>query len=129
MINLLSIYNDYTHEGFKFSQNFVNFVTTNEVHDLEPWWFFCREEKFVNFWCAKIKELYPNRNLVPFANWIYTDDIACFDGDDKSGDPKVYYVHAFASSGWEDRGSVENFDKWLKLAQEESAQYKADRAE
>ena len=66
---------------------------------------------------------------VPFAHWYCSDDIACFDGADTSGNPKVYFVHAFASSGWEDRGDVDNFDEWLKIAQKDSEEYKKERKE
>lgn len=116
-------------ENFYFPSSFLDMVKMDQVLDLDPWWFLYEFENVAKQWLSEIKKQYPDRNLVPFAKISYSDDIACFDGDDKSGDPKVYYVHAFASPGWEDRGSVENFDKWLKLAQEESAQYKADRAE
>lgn len=116
-------------ENFHFPSSFLDMVKMDQVLDLDPWWFLYEFENAAKQWLSEIKKQYPDRHLVPFAKISYSDDIACFDGDDKSGDPRVYYVHAFASLGWEDRGSVENFDKWLKLAQEESAQYKADRAE
>ncbi|WP_415045833.1 hypothetical protein [Cedecea neteri] len=61
---------------------------------------------------------------MPFANWRYSGDIVCFDGADTSGEPTVYYVHAFASVGWEGRGYADTFDEWLKVAHYESALYK-----
>lgn len=115
--------------GFCFPASFLDMVHRDFVLDLEPWWFLYEFEDFAKQWLLEIERLYPNRSLVPFAKVSYSDDIACFDGNDKSGNPKVYYVHAFASPGWEDRGCVGSFDEWLKLAKEESAQYKAERAE
>jgi len=76
-----------------------------------------------------VKGKYPTRKLIPFAKLNYSDDIVCFDGADTSEDPKIYYVHAFASAGWEDRGYTDNFSGWLKMARLESARYKAERAE
>ncbi|WP_313681907.1 hypothetical protein [Pantoea sp.] len=59
----------------------------------------------------------------------YTDDIVCFDGECTSGEAKIYYVHAFSSAGWEDRGYVDSFTEWLKIARLESARQKAEQAE
>jgi hypothetical protein len=67
--------------------------------------------------------------LFPFAKVNCPDNIVCFDGEDTSGDPKVYYIHAFASPGWEDRGYADNFTEWLKMARLESARYKAEQAD
>ncbi|MCR1000739.1 SMI1/KNR4 family protein [Serratia rubidaea] len=115
--------------GFKYPLSFLEIVSKEDVLDLDPWWFLYEFEDFAKQWLFEIKKQYPTRQLVPFAKTSYSDDIVCFDGSDESGEPKVFFVHAFASPGWEDRGSVSNFDEWLKIAKEESAQYKADRAE
>ena len=57
----------------------------------------------------------------------YSDDIACFDASiDSADDPIVFYVHAFASPGWEDRGSVANFNEWLKQALQEAKAYQSE---
>lgn len=116
-------------EGFKYPLSFLEIVSKKDVLDLDPWWFLYEFEDFAKQWLFEIKKQYPTRKLVPFAKASNTDDIVCFDGSDESGNPKVYFIHTFASPGWEDRGSVYNFDEWLKQAKEESAQYKAERAE
>ena len=77
-------------------------------------------------WLEEISNQYPSRKLVPFAKINYSDDIACFDASVNSNDPIVHYVHSYASPGWEDRGSVKNFDEWLKLALKDSEIYKND---
>lgn len=115
--------------GFIYPQLFLNMVSATPVIDLEPWWFICEFKESAEYWFSEIKKQYPEKCLIPFAKYSHTDDIACFDGSDTSGDPKVYYIHAFASPGWEERGSVANFNEWFKLAQEESARYKIERAE
>lgn len=122
-------YQKYLYSGFSFPETFNNYVSQSELEDIEPWWLFCRASNYVDFWCKKVRELYPERKLIPFANWRYSDDIVCFDGEDTSGNPKVYYVHAFASAGWEDRGYTDNFTEWLKMARIESARNKEERAE
>lgn len=67
-------------------------------------------------WIKTLREAYPDRSLVPFAKYSYTDDIACFEADSASSDPVVHYIHAFTTPGWEDRGHVKNFSEWLHLA-------------
>lgn len=116
-------------EGFRYPVAYMEIMDMNIIPDLEPWSFICEFQESSSFWMQEIKERYPDRKLVPFAKVNYSDDIACFDGSDTSGDPKVYYVHAFASSGWEDRGYTDNFTEWLKMARLESASYKAEQAE
>jgi hypothetical protein len=76
-----------------------------------------------------LQEQFPYRTLVPFAKTGASDDVACFDGTDTSGDPKVLLIHTFCSPGWEDRGSVDNFDEWLKAVEEKSRQFKLEREE
>ena len=129
MIDRVMMYRNFLYPGFSFPDSFVNYVSKMELDDIEPWWFFCHASNYVYFWCEKIRDIYPERKLIPFANWRYSDDIVCFDGADISGDPKVYYIHAFASSGWEDRGYTDNFDEWLKIARLESAHHKSELAE
>jgi len=127
MVNRYFFYEKHLPVGFKFSKEFIDVITQDILPDIELWWFFCTSEKYVDYWCDKIKKLYPDRLLIPFSNWRYSDDIVCFEGADTSGNPKVYYVHAFASPGWEDRGGVSNFEEWLELAQEESLRYKKSK--
>lgn len=115
--------------GFVYPPAFLEFFSKKEVPDLDPWWFLYEFEELSKEWFFLLKKQYPARELVPFAKASTNDDIACFDGSNKSGDPKIFIIHSFASSGWEDRGSVKDFNDWLILAKEESAQYKADRAE
>lgn len=120
-------YHNYLYSGFAFPESFINYVSKENLEDIDPWWLLCHTQSSVDFWCQKVKELYPERKLIPFANWLYSDDIACFDGADISGDPKVYYVHAFASAGWEDRGYVANFDEWLKSARLDATRHQDDQ--
>ncbi|GAB2932755.1 SMI1/KNR4 family protein [Hafnia psychrotolerans] len=129
MTNRAGMYKVYLSPGFSLPESFIDYVSGAELEDIESWWLFCCAQNYVDFWCDKIRKLYPERNLIPFANWRHSDDIVCFDGEDTSGDPKVYYVHAFASAGWEDKGYTDNFEEWLKMARLESARHKAERAE
>ena len=114
-------------DGFEYPESYIEIMSRDFILDIEPWFFICEFKNSALFWMSEIKQLYPTRKLIPFAKVNYSDDIACFDGEDSSGNPKVYYIHAFASSGWEDRGFAENFDEWLEIACLESAHYKEDQ--
>ncbi len=115
-------------KGFNYPESYIEIMSLDVIPDIEPWFFICEFQESSSFWMNEVKEKYPTRKLVPFAKIDHSDDIACFDGTDISGDPKVYYVHAFADAGWEDRGYTDNFDKWLKTVYIESAEFKAERA-
>lgn len=116
-------------DDFKYPDAYIDIMSLKVIPDLEPWSFICEFKESASFWMSEMKKQYPTRKLVPFAKLNYSDDIACFDGEDISGDPKVYYVHAFASAGWEDRVYTDSFAEWLKMARLESASYKAEQAE
>lgn len=111
-------------QNFSFPQSYIDFVSQEDMPYLEPWSFLCKYEKSAKFWIDEIAKQYPSRKLVPIAKAGSSDDFACFDGSDPSGNPKVFYVHTFASPGWEDHGEIENFDAWLERTKIESTQYK-----
>lgn len=129
MTDVLAMYGKYLYPNFSLPESFINYVAVEQKEDIEPWWFFYCAQNYVDFWCKKIKELYPDRKLIPFANLRYSDDIVCFDGEDTTEEQKIYYIHAFASAGWEGRGHVDSFTEWLIIAKCESARYKAEQAE
>lgn len=114
------------HPYFQLPNSFIEFCETDLSDDISPWWFLHKEEGVFEAWLEEISNQYPSRKLVPFAKINYSDDIACFDASVNSNDPIVHYVHSYASPGWEDRGSVKNFDEWLKLALKDSEIYKND---
>jgi hypothetical protein len=111
--------------GFQFPQSFLAHVASLATLDVSPWQFLFRSQKDADGRMLAVKRLYPTRSLVPFAHWDGSDDVACFDGDDRSGDPAVHLVHFYATAGWEDRGQVGSFDEWLKVAEQQSADFRA----
>jgi len=114
---------------FKYPASFLNYCATAKNDSLEPWYIFEDAEEAMD-WLETVREWYPTRNLIPFArDDVSGDDIACFDGADVAGDPKVHFVHTFASAGWEDRGNVPNFAAWLVEAGKSHAAYLAQLAE
>lgn len=102
--------------AFRFPPEFASWVQQGGSTELS-WWDTLDLEKR-EIWLGILRKWYPKRSLVPFAKFLASDDVACFDGADTSGNPIVHLVHSFADSGWEDRGSVPSFFHWLEDARE-----------
>ncbi|PMY38299.1 hypothetical protein C1Y35_17690 [Pseudomonas sp. GW456-L14] len=99
-----------------FPKSFVDFINKDPKADLEPWWLLAYKEGKINSWHKTLKQLYPKRALIPFAKFSANDDIACFDGEDLSENPKVLIIHAYASEGWEHHSTFTDFNSWLSEA-------------
>lgn len=112
--------------GFQFPASYRAMLSEPELPDLDPWWFLANDRRLATFWINTLRGQYPDRRLVPFAKHGGSDDVACFDLTDTTGNPKVVYIHAYASPGWEFRGELGSFDEWLEKTRAESAEYKAD---
>lgn len=125
--------------GFSFPQSYLTLVHGHDLPDLEPWSFLCfTMAKSLNYYGALLQK-YSDKPLIPFAiahdqSGFFNDGyvvLACFDGDDRSGNPKVYF-HDYSNAkrvDWSERYSLANFSEWLNVVVEESARYKAQRAE
>lgn len=125
-------------EGFIFPQSYIDTVVDNFTPDIEPWCFLCRNMGASLSYYGSLLIKYKNNPLIPFAiandqSGLFNDGfiiLACFDGNDKNGDPKVYF-HDYGYRGeeptWDKRYYLTNFSSWLELAKEESAQYKGEK--
>jgi choline dehydrogenase-like flavoprotein len=90
-----------------------------------PWKFICYDGKeAADGRKEELERLYPARKLIPFAYESGTDDCSCFDAATPSSNPRVYFVHAYASPGWEDRGYANDFSDWLNIAEEAAAAWR-----
>ena len=102
--------------GFQYPQSFLDAVAQEDVSNIFPWKFICYDGKeAVDGWKEELERLYPTRKLILFAHESGTDDCSCFDASIPSSNPRVYFVHAYASPGWEDRGYADDFSDWLKM--------------
>ena len=102
--------------AFRFPLDFTKWIEQGGTEELSWWNVLDTENR--QAWLGILRDWYPSRSLVPFAKFVATDDVACFDGTDITGNPIVHYVHSFADSGWEDRGTVPSFHHWLEDARE-----------
>lgn len=89
--------------------------------DIYPWWFIDANTKAGEL-SYKVRG-FDGRNLIPFAK---VDDgrnnIACFDGDDLSGNPKV---HMLIIDGDVESYSFSDFSGWLEQAKRDAKEYLA----
>ena len=113
--------------GFSFPQSYLQLAQGSDIPDLEPWKFlFLSMPKSLNYYGAML-EKYSDKPLVPFAiiddqSGFYNGGyvvLACFDGDDKSGDRRFTSMINFSNPkrvDWPDRYSLANFTEWLRVA-------------
>ena len=77
--------------GFVYPAAFRDFAVTGEYPELGPWWFIDASSKAGKL-AYSIRQ-HDGRNLVPFAKVDDgRGDVACFDGDDNSGEPRVFML-------------------------------------
>jgi len=109
-------------ERFKFPQSYLSLIEKG-LPDIEPWWWLTLHKDSLIYWNNTLREQFPLRILISFAKHGGSDDIACFDGSDNSGNTKVLCIHSFCSPGWELRGEEKNFDEWLKKTERETHEF------
>lgn len=106
--------------GFKYPVSLLELVAGSEQLDIYPWLFIDAPSKVGELSYA-IRQT-DGRNLIPFAS-VEDDrkDIACFDGDDTTGNPAVLMLIL------DDSGrsySYADFSDWLKAAQADAVRWR-----
>lgn len=99
-------------DGFRYPQAFVDMVMSGSLPEIYPWWFIdASTETGKGLFSRRQRD---GRNLIPFAK-VDADlnDIACFDGDDTSGNPAVLML-VLDESGR--NYSFKDFEEWLAFA-------------
>ena len=103
--------------GFVYPGEIREFAATGEYPNLGPWWFIDANSKAGKL--AYSLRQHDRRNLIPFAKVDDgRGDVACFDGDDKSGGPKVLMLVL------DDPGRnyfFSNFAEWIAAALRDAA--------
>ncbi len=110
---------DWLPVGFKYPKMLQEFAATGVYPVITPWWFVDANTKAGKL----IASVAPGfgRNLVPFSKVDDgRDDVACFDGGDTSGDPKVLML-VLDDSGRQ--YGYANFDAWLEAALMDARKY------
>jgi hypothetical protein len=99
-------------DGFVYPEELQMFAQTGEYPAIYPWWFVdALSEAGQLFYQLRQHD---GRNLVPFAKVDDgRGDIACFDGDDLSGNPRIAMLILDGSGR---HYSYRDFDAWLGAA-------------
>lgn len=102
--------------GFRYPDSLLRIATTGEYPDIYPWWFVDANSRAGELFYSTRQS--DGRNLIPFAKVDDDrDDIACFDGDDATGNPRVLMLVPEDS----DRSySYVDFNDWLRAAEEDA---------
>lgn len=106
MIQLLK--NNKTINGFCYPESIYKLLELGLV-DFDVWYFMDAES--VKERLEGLKLRYPNRQLLPFARRGDCDDIACFE---MGMGERVYIIHDFSSSGYEQKEIFDSVWEWLR---------------
>ena len=122
--NRLADYGMELPSGFSFPKSFELALSTVSRDEIFPWWFVASEpEKAKLFFDIINIDMKSSKLLVPFAKIDdESGDVACFDGDDLGGNPRVYFStgpeQTHEGVDWESRYYLKDFDAWLEKARE-----------
>ena len=120
------LFEDYSlPSNFKFPQSYLNLMEKG-LPDINPWWWLAPHKNSAVYWADTLRNQFPLRMLVPFAKHGGSDDVACFDGSDSTGNPKVLYIHSFCPPGWEHKDEASSFAEWMQKTEIEAAEFKAE---
>lgn len=124
-------------EKFKLSEEYVQLAKDKECINLEPWQLLFYNKPLAIMYYGAMLLRYTDKPLIPFAvandqSGIYNEGyvvLACFDGDDESGNPKVYF-HDYSLKAypkWSERYFLKDFSAWFEMAVAESKAYRAEQ--
>ena len=116
-------------EGFQYPERFQRALAQHPLPDIDPFMWTSEYENQTTDWVDIVGKQCPTRSLVPFAKHQDTDDVFCFNGGDRSGNPPVLIIHTFASPGTEYRGQWTSFDVWWEEMEEHRAAWLAEQEE
>jgi hypothetical protein len=103
--------------GFRYPQSYLSLLGEQRDHDLYPWWLIDASSRAGTVMLSILRE---TGRLVPFAKSDVDDDIACFDGSDTSGQPKI---EMFCSTPDRSYGFA-NFATWLEQARRDATSFR-----
>jgi hypothetical protein len=124
--------------GFSFPDAYENILMRRAWPQIEPWESLADDMPLSLSYYGSMLTKFRETPLIPFAiicdeSGLYNDGyvvLACFDGSDLSGNPKVriYDYGTPKISPWENM-SYPTFLAWLEAAKKESEIYQAQREE
>ena len=98
----------------EYPHSFCRLIEQGLIH-LNPWHVMEATEALVH--ARRLAELYPERELFPFAYRQDNDDVACWSSGEGE---RVFVIHAFASPGWENEAEFSDVWAWFRSAIDET---------
>lgn len=101
--------------GFRYPQAFVALCQDPKSLESSSWWLLGQEPEFAQFCLKLVRAKGGSKVLIPFAKDDESGDLACFDGADTTGSPRVYFdtgEESYAGIDWNSRYS-QSFAEWL----------------
>lgn len=111
-------------EGFSYPPQFLRLVELG-IHNLEPW-HLVEGDELLGL-CESLKNLYPQRTLVPLYRRQDNDDMVCVDPNVSL--TKVLRIHIGASSGWEERQMYKSVYDWFQVAVQDCIEFDGENYE
>lgn len=117
-MNIVKLENTIDYNQFKYPKEFIRILELNLI-DFDVWYIL--NEKDVIDKLKGLRKRYSKRKLIPFAKRDDNDDIACFEilGEKV----KIQLIHDFASEGFEQRHTYDDFWEWFREVIEELIEY------
>jgi hypothetical protein len=105
-------------EGFHYPQRLIEIAQNNEQLGSGTWWIIHETPDYAMLCLELTQRTSPGKPLIPFAKSDDENILACFDGEDTSDNPRVYFdiFKDVSIVNWEHRYSV-LFTEWLSEAQ------------
>lgn len=102
---------NYLPKDFQYPKEFIKIIELGLIN-INPWQILDKNE-LIKIRYDGMKKRYPNRALIPFAQRLDNDDVACFEIG--SGNT-VQIIHDFSSPGYEQREIYNDFWEWFNSA-------------
>ncbi|MBF2053743.1 MAG: hypothetical protein IGS03_09815 [Candidatus Sericytochromatia bacterium] len=102
--------------GFVYPQGLIDLAQSDQGLS-GSWWLIGQNPAYARLCLAQLQQRSPHKPLVPFAKNDDEEVLACFDGEDRSDNPRVYFdtFSNLSTVNWAQRYSL-SFSEWLALA-------------
>ena len=104
--------------NFVYPSAFLSLIEDSSCLEQGSWWLIAEDPGYADLCLQVIQSKGGSKPLIPFAKDDEYGDLACFDGTDTTGDPRVYFDTGeadYADINWETRHS-QSFAEWLATA-------------
>ena len=120
MQQMIFLTESYLKFPFVYPQEFKRIVELGLIN-FHPWEILIDDQVYQRY--EGLKNRYPKRNLIPFAQRKDCDDVACWDLNHEN---KLVIIHDYASEGYELEAQYDTFWDWFRDAMEDMIDFTND---